>query len=134
MKAVFSPTYGSVWYNGGAYTVQWMYSSLPTIDIDLLIKDASNVVVRLAIIAHSVPNNGSYTWVIPSNIVATNGYYMTVRPPGSTSYDGYSRSPVFSIQPQPTGPCPAGSTSPNGTYPDCVQCSKGFYVRTFPPL
>ena len=131
VHAVYSPTYGSVWYIGSSYTILWYSTNLPTVDILLLVLDTTGNVALVSTIASNTTNSGTFVWTIPSGTVAaTNGYFVTVRPPGrgSTDLDGYSRSPPFSVSVQPAGACLPGYTSATGSYPNCTMCPKGTYV------
>ena len=131
VHAVFSPTWGSVWYIGSTYTIMWASTNLPFVEILLLVFNAQGDLAIISTIADNTTNSGSFAWAIPSNTVAaTNAYYVTVRPVGASlaQLDGFSRSPEFSVEPTPSGPCPTGYASGTGAWPGCAQCAKGTYV------
>ena len=128
---MFSPTWGNVWYIGSTYNVLWSSTNLRFVEILLLVFNAQGNLTIIASISPNATNNGNFSWTIPSSTVAaTNAYYITVRPVGDglSDLDGFSRSPEFSIEPTPSGPCPTGYTSPTGVWPGCTQCPKGTYV------
>ena len=128
---VYSPTWGSVWYTNTLYTIKWSSTNLPFVEILLLIRDSTGALAIVTSISSNTTNSGTYNWLIPASTVGlTEGYYVTVRPVGAglASLDGFSRSPVFSISPQPSGLCQAGYFSSTGSWPGCTQCPQGTYV------
>ena len=129
VSSVYAPTYGSVWYIGSTYTVQWISASIPVIDVFLLVQQSSGGTFIPIMIAAAVPNTGSYQWLVSSNIsTGANAYVVGIVPTGTTpTLPTNTLSPPFTIQSLPTGACPGGYASATGSYPGCSVCPQGSY-------
>ena len=130
VSSIYSPSYGATWYIGSTYTVQWISSNIPTVDVYLLLQVSSGgVFYQAAIIGQGLANTGSTSWTIPTSVsTATNVYFITVVPSGTAAtLSGNTHSPPFSVQRLPSGTCPLGYISSTGSYPGCVACAQGSY-------
>ena len=100
---VISPNGGGSWILGNEQTISWhALSTITNVKIDLF-KDGSLVMT----IVSSTPNNGNYTWKVPSSLAAASGYSVKVSdasdPSKSDSSDG-----TFILAAVPNGPSPGG--------------------------
>jgi hypothetical protein len=76
---ITSPTTGDSWYTTQTYTIRWnTTSTMPTARIYLQTYGSQ----RVATITSGTPNNGSYSWTIPSDIRSIheegNHYYVVI--------------------------------------------------------
>ena len=90
---------GEVWPEGQAFNITWRFALAPvngttppvgTVDITLLQVGSATPVLT---IAAGVPNNGQYSWTLPSSITPGNNYLIQV------SSDQYAGLTASSAQP-----------------------------------
>ena len=136
VSSVYAPTYGSVWYIGSTYTIQWISANVPVVDVFLLVQQSSGGPFIPVMLATAMPNTGSYQWLISTSIpLGANAYVIGTVPTGtSPTLPTNALSPPFTIQALPTGTCPGGYVSVSGSYPGCSACPQGSYSSVSPNL
>jgi PKD repeat protein len=90
---VSSPNGGETWYKGDTYTVTWTSENTGDyVKIELYKKSASysSSDSYVSTIASSTSNDGSYSWVIPNNLVSESSYKIKIIPLLDDSISGDS--------------------------------------------
>jgi Tol biopolymer transport system component len=87
--SVTSPNGGEVWQHGTYKTLKWSYSGSPGsyVKIELL---KSGVLNRL--ISSSTPNDGSFSWLIPSTQTLGSDYKIRVTSTSNSVYKDTSNN------------------------------------------
>jgi len=105
---VTSPHSGDTWYKGQTYTIQWTKTGTMGNFVKIKLRNSTSTAVVLDTINH-IPNNGSYSWEIPTS-VAPGNYVIRVRTMDNAVYGD---STVFTIA-DPPATASITVTSPNG--------------------
>ncbi len=71
---VTTPAGGEHWYTGEQHTIQWTSTNL-TDNVQIDLKADTTTTVH---ITNSTPNSGSYTWSIPTGLVASTAYRIYI--------------------------------------------------------
>ena len=83
-----SPDSASIWATSSSYSLKWLVDSSlygPFVALDLL--EDSTLIYS---ISSSVPNNGSYTWTLPTGLASSNRYRIKIKP-------SLANSPIFAL-------------------------------------
>ncbi len=111
---ITAPTASSVWYPGATVNITWTGGSTSTL-VNLRLVDV-NAWTVVASIASAIPNSGSYTWTVPSNIPAGRPYLVYIENVERTVWaygQGFplekpDGKPDLAIAKKPDGPLQAG--------------------------
>jgi len=106
---VTSPHTGDTWYKGQTYIITWTKTGTMGNFVKIKLRNSTSTAVVLDIISH-IPNNGSYSWKIPTS-VAPGNYVIRVRTMDNAVYGD---STVFTIADPPVIETSITVTSPNG--------------------
>lgn len=92
---VTAPLADTTMATGSTRILRWSSPGATFVNIDLV--DANNVSTP---IASNAPNTGAFTWVVPTNITAGDGYQIVITPLDSTgkTVGNAGSSPTFSVQ------------------------------------
>ena len=100
-----APIFTSTWQMGNSYDILWNSAgNFANVEIELYWKETFN-----ATISASTPNDGSYSWTIPSGFVNSSQYQIKITDVSNSSF--YDYSDYFEIFTPPT-PVDSGSSSP----------------------
>ena len=89
---VTSPHAGDTWYKGDTKTIAWTKTGSMGNFVKIKLRNSTSTAVVLDIISH-IPNNGNYSWEIPTS-VASGNYVIRVRTMDNAVYGD---STVFTI-------------------------------------
>ena len=87
---VTNPHSGQIWCKGKTYTITWTKSGSMDTNVKIRLFHGSTKIP----LTNSTPNNGSYSWTIPSSL-SNGSYYIRVRTVDNHVYDDGS---YFTIQ------------------------------------
>lgn len=119
---IFPSAEGITLTKGITYNIQWKSVRVDPVDILLCTENIPGEVDCFHRIAHSIPNNGSYPWTVPSNLPNRSNYVIGVGIVGVSV--AFSDNP-FAI----SNSVPDASWSV-GSWGDCsVTCGGGYKTR-----
>ncbi len=103
---ITSPVAGNQWLGGGTYTVTWNGGLDNTVSLMLVDKslESSGGSVSKVWSTDGIPNTGTYSFSVPSNLNGTYRFYIN-------DSQSYGWSDYFSITPTSTTPTTSTSTS-----------------------
>jgi len=96
---VTNPHTGSNWCKGSTYTIQWTKTGTMDSNVKIKLRNSTSTAVVIDIISF-IPNNGSYSWLIPASVSPGN-YVIRVR---TMDNEVYGDSESFSIKKKFTFP------------------------------
>ncbi|KAK6336387.1 hypothetical protein TWF696_001947 [Orbilia brochopaga] len=76
-NAISNPISGDTITAGQSYDITWINPTPGTVTLTLMTGPA-NQLTPVTTIASNIPNDGSYTWNVPSNIPANSGYSIRI--------------------------------------------------------
>lgn len=106
---VNSPNGGEVWQEYMTQTISWSYAGDAGTEVRIDLFKGGLLYFNIATTAIGSAGNGSYTWLIPSNLSGINGYQIRVTSTTKSWFADTSDN-SFTINPLPT----LTVTSPNG--------------------
>ena len=83
---VSKPAYGEVWRPGTTHTIKWKSNTeIKRVVIDVFKKGSYRFNIN-----PEVENTGSYTWIIPTDVVQSNHYQIRISNVEDGEHEGFS--------------------------------------------
>jgi len=105
---VINPSSGSNWQKGSAYLIQWASQGTSGANVKIRLYKGGSYLQTLT---SSTANDDSYSWAVPTNLVAGGNYQIRVSSTTSSSADDYSDNFTISDPPSLTVTSPTASSN-----------------------
>eukprot|EP00056_Hartaetosiga_gracilis_P012124 m.190630 g.190630 ORF g.190630 m.190630 type:complete len:2988 (-) comp13640_c0_seq2:214-9177(-) len=123
------PTYGTICVVGSDCPIQWAANAaVESVDIFLFKATGATSNKKVATIANSANNTGSFKWTVEDIAPTGDTYFVAIV--ATNNQFSFVKSPLFTLLNNPNGtPCPIGYASATDAYPSCRPCAQGTYAN-----